>query len=82
MKLYGCKIYLSGTLIRDFVPCEYEGAIGLWDKVTNQFFANNGTGEFIAGPYSLIGKTVSKINGKYAKSINGVAVQCWKKKYE
>lgn len=47
MKLYGCKIYLSGTLIRDLVPCDYEGAIGLWDKVNNQFYGNAGTGEFI-----------------------------------
>ena len=82
LKIYYCKLYKDGVLVRDFIPCEYEGVLGLWDKVTNQFFANNGTGKFIAGPYSLIGKTVSKINGKYAKTINGVAIQCWKKKYE
>ena len=82
IKMYAdyCKIYNNGILIRDFIPCEYEGVFGLWDKVTNQFFANNGTGEFVAGPYSLIGKTVSKINGKTVSKINGISVQCWKKK--
>ena len=82
MKLYGCKIYLSGTLIRDLIPCKYNNKIGLWDTINGSFLGNAGTGEFVAGPYSLIGKTVSKINGKYAKTINGVSVQCWKKKYE
>ena len=82
LKIYYCKLYKDGVLVRDFIPCEYEGVLGLWDKVTNQFFANNGTGEFVAGPYSLIGKTVSKVNGKYVKTINGISVQCWKKKYE
>lgn len=81
-RIHSLKFYGNGVLVRDFIPCEYNGKIGLWDKISETFFANNGTGEFIAGPYSLIGKTVSKINGKYAKTINGVSVQCWKKKYE
>ena len=93
-RVYYCKIWNGNELVRDFVPCEYEGAIGLWDKVNNQFYANNGTGEFVAGPTigpktlkvktvdknNIFSKTVSKINGKYAKTINGVSIQCWKKK--
>lgn len=83
-RIYYLKIYDGDTLVRDFIPTKRnsDNEIGLYDKVTNQFFANNGTGEFVAGPYSLIGKTVSKINGKYIKSINGVSIQCWKKKYK
>lgn len=45
MKLYSCKIYNDGTLIRDFVPCiNPSGVAGLWDKVTGTFYASaNGT---------------------------------------
>lgn len=95
-RIYYCKIWNGDALVRDFIPCEYNGKIGLWDKISETFFANNGTGKFIAGPTiglktlkvkivdknNLFSKTVSKINGKYAKTINGVSVQCWKKKYE
>lgn len=82
--LYYCKIWNGDTLVKDLIPVEKasNNTICLYDLVSNTFLENNGTGEFVAGPYSLIGKTVSKINGKYTKSINGVSVQCWKKKYE
>lgn len=47
-----CKIWQGGDLIRDFVPCKrnYDNAIGLYDKVNDKFYQNNGTGEIIAGP--------------------------------
>lgn len=47
-----CKIWQGGNLIRDFVPCKrnYDNAIGLYDKVNDKFYQNNGTGEIIAGP--------------------------------
>lgn len=82
--LYYCKIWNGDTLVKDLIPVEKasDNTICLYDLVSNTFLENSGTGEFIAGPYSLIGKTISKINGKYAKTINGVSIQCWKKKYE
>ena len=82
--LYYCKIWNGDTLVKDLIPVEKasDNTICLYDLISNTFLENSGTGEFAAGPYSLIGKTVSKINGKYAKTINGVSVQCWKKKYE
>lgn len=51
-----CKIYYAkfrntdGTPIRDFIPVRRlsDGAVGLWDKVTEEFYGNAGTGEFIA----------------------------------
>ena len=50
-KLYNCKIYNDGTLIRDFVPARNgAGAIGLYDMVNGVFYANKGTGSFTAGP--------------------------------
>ena len=48
---YTCKIYLNNTLVRDFIPVlDPNGTPCLYDKVTKQFFYNQGTGQFIAGP--------------------------------
>lgn len=53
MKLYSCKLYnAAGDVTRDFIPVKRQdtNAIGLYDKITNQFYGNAGTGDFIAGP--------------------------------
>ena len=50
-RLYYAKLTSSGTLIRDFLPCKNaSGAVGLYDTVEEQFYANAGTGSFTAGP--------------------------------
>lgn len=50
-KLYSCAIYDNGALVRNFVPCKNaSGAVGLYDTVGRQFYANAGTGTFTAGP--------------------------------
>ena len=50
VKLYSCKIYDNGTLVRDFIPCKNaSGTIGLWDNVNSVFYANAGTGTFSTG---------------------------------
>ena len=50
--IYYCKIYDNDVLIRDFIPAKRksDNAIGMYDKETETFFTNAGTGEFIAGP--------------------------------
>lgn len=49
-KLYSCKIYDNGTLIRNFIPCKNaSGTVGLYDLVNNKFYANAGSGTFTAG---------------------------------
>ena len=51
MKLFSCKIYDDGVLIRDFYPCKNPaGTVGLYDIVSNVFYGNAGTGTFTAGP--------------------------------
>ena len=51
MKLYACQIYDNGTIVRHFIPCKNpDGAIGLYDTIGKQFYANAGTGDFTAGP--------------------------------
>lgn len=50
VKLYSCKIYDNGTLVRDFIPCKNaSGTLGLWDNVNSVFYANAGTGTFRTG---------------------------------
>ena len=51
-KLYSAQIYQGGTLMCDFVPCMKMSnqQAGLFDLVSERFFGNDGTGEFIAGP--------------------------------
>lgn len=50
MKLYSCKIYNNGTLVRDFIPAKNSsGTIGLYDIVNGAFYANAGSGTFTAG---------------------------------
>lgn len=50
--MYSCKIYESGVLVRDLIPC-YQistGKIGLYDLINDVFYGNAGTEEFEKGP--------------------------------
>lgn len=58
-RIYYLKIYNSGTLIRNLLPCKNKsGAIGMYDTIEKKFYNNNGTGMFVAGP---IKKHIGKI---------------------
>lgn len=49
-RLYSCQIYDNGVLVRDFAPCyDKNGVACLYDKVSDEFYYNAGTGEFGAG---------------------------------
>ena len=50
-KLYSFAIYDNNTLIKKFMPCYRvaDGEIGLLDIINNEFYTNNGTGEFLKG---------------------------------
>lgn len=52
MKLYHFKIWLDDNLRFNGIPArrDSDGEIGMYDTVTNTFFTNSGTGEFIGGP--------------------------------
>ena len=48
--LSACAIYDNDALVRLYTPCmSPDGAVGLYDSVTDAFFGNAGTGEFAAG---------------------------------
>lgn len=44
------KIYIGGTLVRDFIPVRV-GQVGyMYDKISRKLFGNDGSGSFICGP--------------------------------
>lgn len=43
------KMWNNGTLVRDYVPCNHSGSIGMFDKVTHAFHGNSGSGAFQYG---------------------------------
>ena len=52
-KLYRCKAFNhAGSLVRDYIPVrrDFDGAVGLYDRVENKFYGNNGAGSFLAYP--------------------------------
>ena len=52
VRWYVVQLWENNVLIRDFIPARHnsDNKIGMYDTVTNTFFTNSGTGEFIAGP--------------------------------
>lgn len=51
IRLYYFQIYDNDVLVRDMIPVlDKNGVPCMYDKVTKQYFYNQGTGNFIAGP--------------------------------
>ena len=51
MRIYGCRVVRSGTLLHDWVPVRTpEGVVTLYDRVTEAPLVCTGTGTLIAGP--------------------------------
>ncbi len=38
---------VNDIITHDYVACDYNGQLGMWDKVTDVFVGNGGTGEFV-----------------------------------
>ena len=49
MRVYSASVSLTNAVVRNFAPYVQSGEAGLMDTVHNQFYANGGTGAFIAG---------------------------------
>lgn len=48
--IHSCKIYANNTLVRDFIPVLDNDLVPcMYDKVSGEFFYNQGTGEFVRG---------------------------------
>lgn len=52
IKFYSCQIWDGSILIRDYIPVtrKSDSKVCIYDKVSETFFENRGTGEFVAGP--------------------------------
>ena len=50
-RVYSCKMFKQGNLVRDFVPCyrKLDGVGGLYDVVNGVFYTNQGSGSFVKG---------------------------------
>ena len=50
-KIYNVKIYTSGNLVRDFIPCyrKIDKKPGLYDVFNDVFYTNSGSGTFLKG---------------------------------
>lgn len=58
IKLYSCQIYDNGTLVRDYIPVlDSDGVACLYDKVTETFYYNAGTGNFLKPGEGSVGIT-------------------------
>lgn len=53
--IHECKLYSNDVLIRDFIPVKrnLDNKVGMYDTVTKTFYANAGTGSFIAGENAI-----------------------------
>lgn len=50
-KLYSAQIYNNGIFVRNMIPVSRisDSSIGMYDLVNGKFYANVGTGTFVAG---------------------------------
>ena len=66
-KLYSCKIYENGSLVRNFVPAMQGSTVGLYDAANGVFYTNAGSGTFTSGgvfdPTAPVGDHNTLIDG-------------------
>lgn len=82
MKLYEAWLYLSGSLVRHYIPCKSPtNVVGLWDDVAGVFHGSDSGIALIAGPVAELpaptGLTATKMEliGDWYVYINWTAVQ-------
>ena len=76
VKIFSCKIYDNGLLVRDLLPCEDEnGVAGMFDRVNNTFYKNAGTGTFSKGEVleNLVSDGIAKKVSRMYVGVDGVA---------
>ena len=48
-RIYSTEITKGSDVVAHFIPVLKDGQLGMWDKVNEVFYPNNGTGTFIGG---------------------------------
>ena len=70
-KVYACKIYNNGELVRDFIPVLDKSMTPcLYDNVTGNLFYNKGTGQFNYGGFVDEGIVESYLHQKLATMLS------------
>ena len=73
MRLYSCKIYDNGTLVRNFVPAKRnsDSVAGLYDTVNSVFYTSASSTAFSAGsiasPWIEMKSMYVKMNGSWVE---------------
>ena len=51
VKIYRATMYNNGSMVGDYIPCyrKSDSVAGMWDRVGETFYTNEGTGTFIVG---------------------------------
>ena len=71
--IYGVSVYNGDTAVIDLVPCRRtsDDSIGFYDTVSDHFFENIGSGDFVAGPnYPGDDGEVNYWSGKLADTLD------------
>jgi hypothetical protein len=66
-KIYACKIYDNGSLVRDYIPAKRsDGIVGLYDAINDTFTASSGSGNFTEGESAMeVLATQTSVTGTY-----------------
>lgn len=71
-KLYACRIYDNGTLVRDYIPClDDNGVACLYDTVESKYYYNAGTGTFVAERINVVMSRIFKVVKPVKVTITG-----------
>ena len=55
-RCYGLRVYRDGAIAYNFIPAENTqlNEVGMWESVNGVWYSNAGTGEFTAGPETVL----------------------------
>lgn len=75
-KIYEAKIYVANEMVRDLIPAKRDSddTLGLYDRVNDVFYTNNGTGTFIGGQpvvdtYTVLFNSNGGVGDSYTQEI-------------
>lgn len=72
-KIYSYSLYDDGVLVRNLIPCTYNGVAGMWDSVESKFYGNKGSGTFTLGnKLSLIPLTDDSSGYRNNATVTGI----------
>ena len=76
MKLYRFTMYDNDICVRDFIPCKRnkDGAAGLFDNVTGEFYLSPNNIAFTAGPNISLDSDAKFVSGKTIQARNIIEI--------